>query len=1166
MATPEENAQLKDHSAATEETSFPAPKEESQSVAAPEEKKQSLSSPDTAIIPQEENNQKVVPQKENNQDAVSQKDNKKMESPEDRNEVLSKEENNQGVASQEDNDKMETQEESNQVLVEEDNNQKLVSGEDSNRTCVSQEQVNQTLPAPEDKNQGLMSNQENSQVLASHVENSPVLVSQEEGSQKTFQPQENNPTLIPEEDNNEVVLTEEDSVMEEPQQDSQIKVPQESSQVEVQQETSQIVVLDGGSSQVMEPREDSIKVVVPRDASSQMAEPEEESSQVTVLLENSQMVGGEGENQKMVPEEHNSQIALPQETSPMEVSQDNTHLVVPKEEKVQMLVPKDTEQVDVPEENNQMAAPLENSLSEVPREENSQFAVPQEESSQLVVPQEDNSQMLVSHEDNSQVVVPHEENSQMMLPHEDNTQMMLSHEHNIQMLAPHDDNTQMMPSHEHDTNMLAPHEDNAQMLVSHEENTELLGNHHMGNQLMVMDEDNNQLMITHDENNQLVLTHEENNELMTPDMQPNKRRRKKSVVWEHFTIETVGDGCRRACCKQCKQSFAYSTGSKVAGTSHLKRHIAKGTCLALLRNQGHQMLTYTPGTGGNGGTNETPKRRYRSPSTSYFPFDSDRCRHEIAKMIIMHDYPLHMVEHAGFVTFVQNLQPRFGMVSFNSVQGDCVATYLREKQNVMKFIEGLPGRVSLTLDMWTSSESIGYVFITGHFIDTDWKPQKRLLNVEMEPYPDSDAALSHAVACSLSDWSLEGKLFSVAFNHLVGEPGFESLRSLLCIKNTSILNGQLVLGNCISHTLTSMAKDVMCACRDLITKIRDSVKYVKTLESNEEKFLELKQQLQVPTDKNLRLDDQTQWNTTYEMLLAASELKEVFSCLDTSDPHYKEAPSMLEWKQVETICSILKHLVDAANILGVSTSPISITFFHEAWRIQAELSRLAATGDPFVNSFIKGLQDKIEKYVKDCSLVLAIAVVMDPRFKMKLVEFSFSKIYGDDAPTYIKIVDDGVHELFQEYVSLPLPLTPTYEDNGNNMNGEENQRTVVDNGLADFDMYIMETTSHQTKSELDMYLDDSLLPRLPDFDVLSWWRQNKMKYPTLSKMARDILSIPVSTASAENVFDTVLPRQLDQYRSSLRPETVEALVCAKDWLKHGSSEAAASDGVVKMEF
>ncbi|KAK7330069.1 hypothetical protein VNO77_24254 [Canavalia gladiata] len=662
-----------------------------------------------------------------------------------------------------------------------------------------------------------------------------------------------------------------------------------------------------------------------------------------------------------------------------------------------------------------------------------------------------------------------------------------------------------------------------------------------------------------------------NSEEPTPETQPNKRRKKKSIVWEHFTIETVSAGCRRACCKQCKQSFAYSTGSKVAGTSHLKRHIAKGTCPALLRNQDPNQLTpYTPRSRGSGVGNasNTPKRRYRSPSTPYIIFDQDRCRHEIARMIIMHDYPLHMVEHPGFVAFVQNLQPQFNMVTFNTVQGDCVATYLMEKQNLMKYFEGLPGRVCLTLDVWTSSQSVGYVFITGHFVDSDWKLQRRILNVVMEPYPNSDSALSHAVAVCLSDWNLEGRLFSITCNQTLSEVALGNLRPLLSVKNPLILNGQLLVANCIARTLSNVANDLLSSVHGIVKKIRDSVKYVKTSESHEEKFLELKQQLQVPSERNLFIDDQTQWSTTYQMLVAASELREVFSCLDTSDPDYKGAPSMQDWKLVETLCTYMKPLFDAANILTTTMHPTAITFFHEVWKLQLDLARAVVNEDPFISNLTKPMHEKIDKYWKDCSLVLAIAVVMDPRFKMKLVEFSFTKIYGEEAHVYVKIVDDGIHELFHEYVTLPLPLTPAYAEEGSagshmKTEGSPGGTLLLDNGLTDFDVYIMETTSQQMKSELDQYLEESLLPRVPDFDVLGWWKLNKLKYPTLSKMARDILSVPVSSVPPDCVFDTKA-KEMDQYRSSLRPETVEALVCAKDWMQYGATEA--SNALVKMEF
>lgn len=48
-------------------------------------------------------------------------------------------------------------------------------------------------------------------------------------------------------------------------------------------------------------------------------------------------------------------------------------------------------------------------------------------------------------------------------------------------------------------------------------------------------------------------------------------------------------------------------------------------------------------------------------------------------------------------------------------------------------------------------------------------------------------------------------------------------------------------------------------------------------------------------------------------------------------------------------------------------------------------------------------------------------------------------------------------------------------------------------------------------------------------------------------MARDILSVPISTVASESAFNTG-GRILDQYRSAMKPDFVEALVCCRDWL------------------
>jgi len=49
-----------------------------------------------------------------------------------------------------------------------------------------------------------------------------------------------------------------------------------------------------------------------------------------------------------------------------------------------------------------------------------------------------------------------------------------------------------------------------------------------------------------------------------------------------------------------------------------------------------------------------------------YSFDPDIARRELAAMIILHEYPLSMVDHTGFRRFVGALQPLFKLVKEHS--------------------------------------------------------------------------------------------------------------------------------------------------------------------------------------------------------------------------------------------------------------------------------------------------------------------------------------------------------------------------------------------------------------------------------------------------------------------------------------------------------------------
>ena len=85
------------------------------------------------------------------------------------------------------------------------------------------------------------------------------------------------------------------------------------------------------------------------------------------------------------------------------------------------------------------------------------------------------------------------------------------------------------------------------------------------------------------------------------------------------------------------------------------------------------------------------------------------------------------------------------------------------------------------------------------------------------------------------------------------------------------------------------------------------------------------------------------------------------------------------------------------------------------------------------------------------------------------------------------------------------------------------------------------------KFELDYYLDEALVDSktCTKFDVLDFWKANSTRFPCLSKMTCDILSIPITTVASEYVF-TIGSRVLTKYRSSIIPENVESsYLCTK---------------------
>lgn len=97
----------------------------------------------------------------------------------------------------------------------------------------------------------------------------------------------------------------------------------------------------------------------------------------------------------------------------------------------------------------------------------------------------------------------------------------------------------------------------------------------------------------------------------------------------------------------------------------------------------------------------------------------------------------------------------------------------------------------------------------------------------------------------------------------------------------------------------------------------------------------------------------------------------------------------------------------------------------------------------------------------------------------------------------------------------------------------------------------------EKKSELESYLTDDVV-KIKDFNILSWWKASSSRYPIISRIARDVLFIPISTVASESAF-SMGGRVLDTYRTSLSSKMVEALICTQQWIRSPTKECKFED-------
>ena len=385
-----------------------------------------------------------------------------------------------------------------------------------------------------------------------------------------------------------------------------------------------------------------------------------------------------------------------------------------------------------------------------------------------------------------------------------------------------------------------------------------------------------------------------------------KRRRKTSVSWEHFREITLNNGTQGVECIHCGEKM---NKSKDGTTTPMRRHISR-VCPKLPHVKKGQLKL-----------NVIPENADSSSMVQNWKFDNARMREVISHMVMVHELPFNLVEYDLFNVMMKEANPAFTKISRATVKQDCISSYEIGRKRIQKQLNTV-NRVSITTDLWTSVQNIHYMVVTCHFVDSDFKLHKYILNFVDVPPPYSGVRIYDCLFKCLKEWKIETKVASLTVdNARVNDVVAEQLKEYLTLEKKLPLDGKMLHVRCCAHILNLLVQDGLLEIKDTIHNVRESVKHVTASPGRLNLFGELSKQLK-KSKKHLILDVTTRWNATYAMLSTALEFKEVFVNYAQRDRTYKTLPSDEDWKNVEDVCSFLVLFNEVTKLISGITITI----------------------------------------------------------------------------------------------------------------------------------------------------------------------------------------------------------------------------------------------------
>ncbi|OMO89512.1 putative Zinc finger, BED-type [Corchorus olitorius] len=196
-------------------------------------------------------------------------------------------------------------------------------------------------------------------------------------------------------------------------------------------------------------------------------------------------------------------------------------------------------------------------------------------------------------------------------------------------------------------------------------------------------------------------------------------------------------------------------------------------------------------------------KKNKSKSTSQFKWHLDTC---VRRKIFQNqqkkiNFQSKDVEDEGFNMMQKRGMPEWEKVSRVTIKKDCMQR--------------------------SSNQKIEYMVLTTHFIDWNWRLQKRIISFVHIPPPRRGVEIADCIYKCLQEWGIENKVFTIFVDNAASndvairnlKDTFSRTRKLLC-------GGKLFHVRCCAHILNLMVQDGLSEIADCIDKVHESVRFI----------------------------------------------------------------------------------------------------------------------------------------------------------------------------------------------------------------------------------------------------------------------------------------------------------------------------------------------------